>query len=138
MTTRAAADRRDEARTDYFAMMDGCASRQVIETLSDKWAPLILQALADGPRRRADLSRAVLGATQKMLTQTLRSLERDGLVNRTVTPTVPVRVDYRLTPLGRSLYDLVISIRSWSEAHLAEIYDARARYRSESASPLVL
>lgn len=106
--------------------MERCASRQVLDTIANKWVTLILHALADGPRRRGALSREVVGATQKMLTQTLRSLERDGIVARRIIPDVPVRVEYELTSLGRSLRELVCTIRDWSDAHIEQIHAARA------------
>jgi DNA-binding HxlR family transcriptional regulator len=127
-----ATERREQQREAYLAMMESCASRQVVDILSDKWTTLILHALADGPRRRGALSREVVGASQKMLTQTLRSLERDGLVERTVIPAVPVHVEYALTPLGRSLRELVCTIRDWAEAHIERIHDARGAYYESS------
>ncbi len=132
MPTMTAAERREHHREDYLAMMESCASRKVVDILSEKWTTLILHALADGSKRRGALSRDVIGASQKMLTQTLRSLERDGIVKRTVIPDVPVQVEYALTPLGRGLRELVCTIRDWSEAHIEEIDDARA------ASPRLL
>ena len=81
----------------YNAFMAKCPTRQVMATMGDKWASLTINALADGPQRHGQLATTIAGASQKMLTQTLRTLERDGLVTRTVTPTVPVRVDYELT-----------------------------------------
>jgi DNA-binding HxlR family transcriptional regulator len=89
---------------------------------------LVLVALADGPRRYNDLARIVASISQKMLTQTLRSLERDGLVSRTVTPSVPVRVDYALTGLGTTLLPVMREIKVWAEAHIDEVEAARTRY----------
>lgn len=132
MTTMTAAERRQQERAAYLAMMERCASRQVVDTLSDKWATLILHALADGPVRRGSLARDVAGASPKMLTETLRTLERDGIVRRTVIPAVPVKVQYELTPLGFGLHGLVCTIRDWSEAHIAEIRTARDRYLAET------
>jgi DNA-binding HxlR family transcriptional regulator len=94
---------------------------------------LVLVSLADGPRRYNDIARAIAGVSQKMLTQTLRSLERDGLVDRTVTPAVPVRVDYELTPLGRTLLPVMRAIKVWAEAHIEEVESARAEYDSHQA-----
>jgi DNA-binding HxlR family transcriptional regulator len=99
-------------------------------TMGDKWASLTINALADGPRRHGQIASTIAGASQKMLTQTLRTLERDGLLTRTVTPTVPVRVDYELTVLGHSLVPVMRALKEWSEANIAEIIDARAAYDS--------
>jgi DNA-binding HxlR family transcriptional regulator len=103
-------------------------SRQVLDALSDKWATLVLTALADSPRRYSELSRTIAGVSQKMLTQTLRMLERDGLVSRTMTVSVPVRVDYELTALGRTLLPVVRAIKDWSETHIAEVHADRGAY----------
>src|SRR5690606_12987682 len=89
---------------------------------------LLLNALADGPKRYSDLSRIVAGISQKMLTQTLRDLERDGLISRTVTLAVPVRVDYALTPLGTTLLPVVQAIKDWAETHIEEVLSAREQY----------
>jgi DNA-binding HxlR family transcriptional regulator len=91
---------------EHRAAVAACPTQEVLGRLGDKWVPLVLTALRDG-RRHGELARTVAGARQKVLTQTLRGLERDGLVARTVTPGVPVRVDYALTPLGRGLLDVV-------------------------------
>ncbi|MEW9549971.1 winged helix-turn-helix transcriptional regulator [Nonomuraea sp. NPDC050783] len=128
MTTRTAAERREEARQAFDAYFAQCPSRRLLDRLSDKWVTLVLTALRDGPRRYSDLSRRIAGVSQKMLTQTLRGLERDGLVSRTLTPAVPVRVDYELTPLGESLMPLVAAIKSWAERHIEEVEAARERY----------
>jgi DNA-binding HxlR family transcriptional regulator len=97
MVSMSAGERREEQRHHYNAYLAECPGHQLLATLSDKWVTLVLSALADGPLRYAQLSGTVAGATQKMLTQTLRKLERDGLVSRTVTPEIPPRVDYGLT-----------------------------------------
>jgi DNA-binding HxlR family transcriptional regulator len=133
MPTKTAAERRAEAREAYDAFLDSCPARKLLIRISDKWVSLVLAALADGPRRYNDLSRKIAGVSQKMLTQTLRSLERDGLVSRTVTPAVPVRVDYALTPLGETLQSVMREIKSWAETHIDEVESARAVYdRSRS------
>ncbi|NUW34136.1 helix-turn-helix transcriptional regulator [Nonomuraea sp. SMC257] len=128
MTTRTAADRREEARAAYDAYLQECPARQLLDRISDKWVSLLLNALADGPRRYSDLSRTVAGVSQKMLTQTLRALERDGLVSRSVTPSVPVRVDYELTPLGRSLLPVMRAIKDWAESNIEQVIAARDTY----------
>jgi len=106
----------------------------VLARISDKWVTLILVALAGGPLRYSDLGRIIAGVSQKMLTQTLRTLERDGLVSRTVTASVPVRVDYQLTPLGGSLMQTVNAVKAWAEEHIGEIEASRAAYDRKAAS----
>ncbi len=128
MATMTAAQRRERERDVYNAYVAECPSRQVLDALSDKWVTLVLTALADAPQRYSELSRRIAGVSQKMLTQTLRLLERDGLVTRTITASVPVRVDYQLTPLGHTLLPVVRAIKSWSETHIAEIHAARAAH----------
>ncbi|MGW6705702.1 winged helix-turn-helix transcriptional regulator [Streptomyces sp. NPDC054956] len=124
MATRTAADRREEARAAYDAFLKECPTSQLLARISDKWTCLIVSALAqadDRTLRYSDLGRKIAGVSQKMLTQTLRSLERDGLVSRNVTPTVPVRVDYRLTDLGNDLSCLLSSVKQWAETHFDEV-----------------
>jgi DNA-binding HxlR family transcriptional regulator len=96
--------------------------------LSEKWMTLVIDALSAGSLRHSDLSRAVAGASQKMLTQTLRRLERDGLITRKVTASVPPRADYELTPLGRSLLPVQRAILTWGQTHIEEVRAARVRY----------
>jgi DNA-binding HxlR family transcriptional regulator len=133
MPTLTAAQRQAAAREDYDAFLAACPSRQVLARISDKWVTLILVALARGPLRYSDLRKVIAGVSQKMLTQTLRALERDGLVSRTVTAGVPVRVDYQLTPLGQSLMPAVTAVKSWAEEHIAEIEASRAAYDRRAA-----
>jgi DNA-binding HxlR family transcriptional regulator len=133
METRSAAQRREEAARQYDAFIATCPTRQLLDRISDKWVSLILTALADGSQRYSDLSRRIAGVSQKMLTQTLRSLERDGIISRSVTPSVPVRVDYELTPLGRTLMPLLAAIKSWAENHMTEVNAARSTYDELSA-----
>ena len=128
MPTMTAAQRRARARDTYNAYVADCPSRQVLDAISDKWVTLVLNALAGGPLRYSDLARRIAGVSQKMLTQTLRRLERDGLLTRTITPSVPVRVDYQLTSLGETILPVVTAIKQWSEAHIAEIHTARDAY----------
>src|SRR5258705_7146189 len=103
MATKTAAQRREEAKIAYNAFFASCPSRQLLDMVSDKWVCLVLSSLSNGSKRYGELGRQIVGVSQKMLTQTLRTLERDGIVKRTLTPAVPVRVDYELTPLGESL-----------------------------------
>ncbi|WP_308220927.1 helix-turn-helix domain-containing protein [Micromonospora phytophila] len=105
-----------------------CGSRQVLDRIGDRWSVLVVLALADGVKRYGELAQRVDGVSQKMLTQTLRGLERDGLVTRSVHAEVPPRVDYALTGLGRSLLDLLSGLRTWATTHLPEVEAARARY----------
>ena len=104
-----------------------CPSRLVLDRIADKWTALVIQILAHGTMRYAQLQRAIGGISQKMLTQTLRSLERDGLVQRTVHPVIPPKVEYSLTRLGRTLIEPLHTLCRWSEKHLAELQANRAR-----------
>src|SRR5467141_5263393 len=104
-----------------------CPSRLVLDRIADKWTALIIQILARGTMRYATVQREIGGISQKMLTQTLRSLERDGLVQRTVHPVVPPKVEYALTRLGRTLIEPLHGLCRWSEKHLAELQANRAR-----------
>ncbi|CAL9479788.1 helix-turn-helix domain-containing protein [Streptomyces sp. Tu 3180] len=128
MATMTAAQRRERARLDYDAFLKSCPTNQLLDRISDKWVSLVVSALAAGPMRYSDLGRKIAGVSPKMLTQTLRSLERDGLLTRTVTPSVPVRVDYELTPLGHSLSLLLTAVKDWAETHFDEVHRARERY----------
>ena len=127
-TTMTAAQRRAQARVAYDAFLAACPTRKLLDRLSDKWVCLVLTALADGRKRYGDLTRIIAGVSQKMLTQTLRSLERDGMITRTVTPSVPVRVDYELTPLGTSLLPVMRAVKLWAEANIEKVEAARAAY----------
>jgi DNA-binding HxlR family transcriptional regulator len=103
-------------------------ARQVLERLADRWTSMLICALAAGPKRYGELRRQVGGVSAKMLTQTLRGLERDGLVVRTVYPTQPPRVEYALTSLGETLVEPLSGILAWAEVHFSELQSARARY----------
>ena len=130
----AAQRRRMNDKVVYDAFMATCPTRQVFATIADKWAGLTIAALADGPRRHGQLLKTIAGASQKMLTQTLRQLERDGLVHRSVTPTVPLRVDYELTPLGLTLLPHLQALKAWSESHIGDIMAARDRYEQQHSA----
>ncbi|CCK28333.1 transcriptional regulator [Streptomyces davaonensis JCM 4913] len=130
MATMTAAQRREQARLEYDAFIKGCPTNQLLDRLSDKWVSLVVAALAAGPMRYSDLGRKLAGVSPKMLTQTLRSLERDGILTREVTPSVPVRVDYELTPLGHSLSLLLTAVKDWAETHIEQVHEARERYDS--------
>ncbi|MER7582594.1 helix-turn-helix domain-containing protein [Kitasatospora sp. NPDC097691] len=114
-----------------------CPSRTVVEVLANKWSLYVLAALrrSDGPLRFGRLRRQLDGVTQKMLTQTLRSLERDGLVERTVYPTVPPRVEYSLTGLGHSVGRLTTAVADWAVDHAALIHSARAAFDARPEQP---
>jgi DNA-binding HxlR family transcriptional regulator len=108
---------------------DHCiAVRNVLDRVGDKWSVLVISLLGEGPRRFNELKRLVEGISQRMLTLTLRGLERDGLVTRTVFPTIPPRVDYALTPLGEQLLAPVNALAQWAEAHREQIQAARDRF----------
>ena len=104
-----------------------CPSRQVLDRIAEKWTALVIHVLAQGTQRYSQLHRRIGGVSQKMLTRTLRGLERDGLVGRTVYPVVPPRVAYSLTPLGRTLIAPLAAICLWAETHLPAMQAARAR-----------
>ena len=104
-----------------------CDSRKVLERIADKWTALIIHVLSSGTKRHNELRRQISGISQKMLTQTLRSLENDGIVSRKIYPVVPPMVEYSLTPLGRSLIEPLEAICRWAEKHLPELEAARAR-----------
>ena len=128
MPTMTAAQKRDRAKQEFDAFLADCPSRFLLGRISDKWVTLVIASLADGRLRFSELSRQLAGVSQKMLTQTLRTLERDGLVSRTVTPSVPVRVDYELTPLGHSLLDPIKHLKAWAEDHVPEVRKAQEAY----------
>ena len=111
-----------------------CGSQQVLDLVADKWTALVIYALAQGTKRYSELQREIGGVSQKMLTQTLRSLERDGLVERKVYPVVPPKVEYSLTTLGRTLIEPLRAICKWAEAHLDQLLAARARRGKAAAS----
>ena len=103
----------------------------LLSRVGDKWTALVVQTLADGPRRFNELRREIPSVSQRMLTLTLRNLERDGLVNRTVTPSIPPRVDYELTELGHSLQKPICGLVQWSIDNVGAIHEAQARFDAE-------
>jgi DNA-binding HxlR family transcriptional regulator len=105
-----------------------CPSRRLLDRIGDRWTVLIVGALDDGPQRFSALATRVAGISQKMLTQTLRSLERDGLVTRTVYPEVPPRVEYELTALGRSLQVPLRALEEWAIENMTEVVEHNAEY----------
>ncbi|GAA3430137.1 helix-turn-helix domain-containing protein [Streptosporangium nondiastaticum] len=140
MATMSAAQRRAQAKAEYNAFVAACPSRKLLDRISNKWVTLIMAALGGahrpgagcagepGAMRYSELARLLAGVSQKMLTQTLRSLERDGLVARTVVPTVPVTVSYELTELGLSLHETMRGVKAWAEVHMDDVLANRETY----------
>jgi DNA-binding HxlR family transcriptional regulator len=118
--------------TNVYA--DTCPTRHVLDLIGDKWATLIVGLLEERPQRFAALHRQIGGISQKMLTQTLRRLERDGLVQRTVYAEVPPRVEYALTPLGQTLCAPLAALRAWAEANIGAVQAAQRRYDRSAAA----
>ncbi len=112
-----------------------CPAQQVLELLADKWSVLVIFFLTQGTQRYTDMQHQIGGISQKMLTQTLRRLERDGLVKRTVYPVVPPKVEYSLTPLGRTLEPSLRLLCEWAQDHLFEVLMARAGHGGEKQTP---
>jgi DNA-binding HxlR family transcriptional regulator len=112
---------------------DGCvAVREVLNRVGDKWSVLVIRQLGDGPKRFNELRKSIEGLSQRMLTLTLRGLERDGLVTRTIFPTIPPRVDYALTTLGKTLLDPVAALAKWADRNREDIQAARDRFDAAS------
>jgi len=116
----------------YDVFKQACPSRQVFDRIGERWAGLVLLALQEETQRFSALRRRIEGISQKMLTQTLRGMERDGLVRREVFPTVPVTVEYSLTPLGDSLCEAIETVRTWAYTHSGELAAARAAYEHDN------
>ncbi len=106
----------------------GCPTRRILDRIGDRWTVLIVSVLGDGDARFSELRRRIDGVSQKMLTQTLRGLERDGLVRRTVYPEVPVRVEYALTEAGRTLLEPLRALQDWSIEHLSDVSASQHAY----------
>ena len=110
----------------------GCrAISEILNRVGDKWSVLIVATLAEGPRRFNELRREIPSISQRMLTLTLRGLERDGLVSRTVTPSIPPRVDYELTELGNSLQGPITALAGWAIDNIEAVHEAQARFDAE-------
>jgi DNA-binding HxlR family transcriptional regulator len=105
-----------------------CPTRMLLDRIGDRWTALAVNVLHEGPRRFSELARALDGISEKVLTQTLRGLERDGLVTRTVQASVPVRVDYALTDLGAGLAEVLEALTSWAVEHMDDVVAAREAY----------
>lgn len=112
----------------WNAYQAACPTRLMLNRIADKWTVLVLGLLENQTKRFSTLQREIGGISQKMLTQTLRGLERDGLVARNVYPEVPPRVEYTITPLGQTLVGLLGALRVWSEAHMDEVLQAQSAY----------
>lgn len=127
---------RSNMKGTAFLQHDGACpvTREVLTRVGDKWSVLVIVLLGDGARRFSDLRRAVEGISQRMLTHTLRGLERDGLVVRTVFPTVPPRVEYALSPLGKTLLKTVTDLANWASSSRPEIERARADFDRREAA----
>ncbi|WIE62820.1 helix-turn-helix domain-containing protein [Curtobacterium sp. MCLR17_032] len=113
---------------EYSPYAADCPSRQLLDRIGDRWSVLTIGALADGPRRYSAIATRVQGVSQKMLTQTLRALERDGLVTRTVFPEIPPHVEYELTATGRSLRTVLVPLEQWAIDHMDGVAEARSGY----------
>lgn len=130
------------ARLDTAAMTElvwdpyvrDCPTREVLDRIGDRWSVLIIGFLTAGPQRFSELGRRVEGISQKMLTQTLRGLERDGLITRTVFPVVPPHVEYELTDLGRTLREPLAALDSWARGHVSSILAARQGYDAAASA----
>jgi DNA-binding HxlR family transcriptional regulator len=109
---------------------------EILSRVGDKWTVLVVVTLGDGPKRFSELRRALNGISQKMLTATLRGLERDGFVTRTVFPTIPPRVDYALTDLGRDLLIPVTALGAWARANRDRVEAARRRFDAAAGEPV--
>lgn len=120
-------------KPDADVYAEACPSRAILELIADKWTLLILPALRKGPVRNGDLMRIIGGVSQKMLTQTLRELERNGLVVRNDYGEIPPRVEYGLTELGRSLADTVRRLDTWAESNMSAVLAARGQFEQRAA-----
>lgn len=112
----------------FDVLSAACPTRQIVNRLGDRWTLLVVYALTGQPYRFRQLQRAVEGISQRMLTQTLRNLERDGIVDRAVKPMTPPQVSYSLTPLGDSLSQAIAHIRTWSYSNIEQVDRARNKY----------
>ena len=118
-----------EALASEDVYLNNCPSRALLARIADKWTALIVGILEEGaPRRFSDVRRAIGGISQKMLTQTLREMERDGLVRRDAYPEIPPRVEYSLTPLGFTLREPLHALAAWSQEHIVEVREAQAHF----------
>jgi DNA-binding HxlR family transcriptional regulator len=114
--------------TEFDPYSSDCPTRRLLDLIGDTWTVLVIGTLAAGPARYSAIERRIDGISQKMLTQTLRALERDGLVTRTVYPEIPPKVEYELTDAGRSLQGPLKALEEWATTHMGGVLDARAEY----------
>jgi DNA-binding HxlR family transcriptional regulator len=121
-------------RTDLNEHSDCIVVREILDRVGDKWSVLVIALLGEQGQRFSELRRSIDGISQRMLTLTLRQLERDGLVARTVHATVPPRVDYALTPLGESVLEPIMALMQWAQAHGTDIAEARRKYEEAQIS----
>ena len=124
----------DQSDAYQWDTREDCEVRQILDRIADKWSLLVIALLDRRKLRFTELRREIDGVSQRMLTVTLRQLERDGLVHRTVHPVVPPRVDYELTPLGVSLHETIQALVAWTESHQREIAAARSAYDTRAAA----
>ncbi|MFI2378782.1 winged helix-turn-helix transcriptional regulator [Streptomyces sp. NPDC018964] len=124
---------RNTGVTPQVVNAHACPVREVLDRVSGKWSVQILVAAAHGPIRFTELERGIEGISRRMLTLTLRNLERDGLVSRTVHATVPPKVEYALTPVARELHETLLRLTDWAERHRVHIAESRAAYDIEHA-----
>ena len=113
--------------------LSGCRAREVLNRVGDKWSVFVIDRLGQGSQRFSELRRGIDGITGRMLTVTLRGLERDGLVSRTIHPVIPPRVDYELTPMGRTLLQTIEQLIDWADSHVADIHAAQTAYDARHA-----
>jgi DNA-binding HxlR family transcriptional regulator len=128
------AQRQATRRNAHVVAMAMCPGHRLLDRLGDKWVGLVLKELGDGPRRSGELARSIAGASQKMLTQTLRGLERDGLITRETSPSTSPAVNYQLTSLGASLLEAMQVLVHWAEQHIPDIDAARTAYAERQAA----
>ena len=114
-------------------LLSGCRAREVLHRVGDKWSVFVIDRLGQGSMRFSELRRGIDGITGRMLTVTLRGLERDGLVSRTVHPVIPPRVDYELTPMGRTLLQTIGQLIDWADSHVTDIHAAQTAYDARHA-----
>ena len=117
----------------YDVYSEACPTRLVLDRLADKWTVLVLDLLAQEPRRFNALRREIEGVSQKVLSQTLKRLERDGLIARQAFPTVPVTVEYSITPLGQTLAETVAALAHWAETHIEKVVEAQRAYDAQTS-----
>lgn len=119
---------------NYDVYAEACPTRLLLDHIADKWAALILKRLSSGPVRFNELRRQVQGISTKVLSQALKSLERDGLITRTAFPTVPVTVEYAITPLGVTLGQKLAALTEWAESNIEDVLAAQAKYDERMAT----